>query len=125
MAAAVCVGVLLIGSAWIGAVAGERAATFVDQRSWSQCSGQDNGSLDSRIGGCSALIDSSRAWKHRKLNDALFQRGRAYHEKGDRERAIADLTRALRSQMSATLNRAICDFSHQAGLSIFLCGRPR
>jgi tetratricopeptide (TPR) repeat protein len=132
MAAAVCVGVLLIASAWIGAVAGDHAATFVDQRAWSRCSAQADISLDSRIEGCTTLIDSWRRPRHRKSAEALFQRGRAYYEKGDRERAIADLKRAVEDTLSprtpenATLNRALCDFSHQAELSVsFLCGRPR
>jgi len=131
LAAAVCVGVVITTSGWIGAVAGEYTATFLDQtpKRWSRCSGQDNVSLDSRIESCTAMINSLRAWRHKKSDDARFHRGRAYYEKGDRERAIADLRRAVEDTVSpgkAALNRAICDFSHQVDLSVsFLCGRPR
>jgi len=69
------------------------------------------------------MIDSFRAWKHKKSADALFQRGRAYHEKGDRERAIADLARA--HDTDRKLEKAICEFSHQADLSFVWCGRRR
>jgi len=51
-----------------------------------------------------------------KSADTLFQRARAYHEKGDRERAIVDLTRAY--SRDPKLERAICEFSHQADLSL-------
>jgi hypothetical protein len=134
LTAAVCVGVLVIASSWMGAVAGEYAANVFDQTParWSRCSGQDDASLDSRIESCTAMINSSRAWRHKKSNDALFHRGRAYYEKGDREHAIVDLRRAVENTVSpmtpgnVALNRAICDFSHQADLSVsFLCGRPR
>ena len=127
MAIAICIGLLLIASAAMGALVGEQAATFFDQtpKHWSRCSGQDNVSLDSRIASCTTMIDSLRAWKHKKSADALFQRGRAYHEKGDRERASADLTRAYGMRMDPKLEKAICEFSHQADLSIFLCGARR
>jgi hypothetical protein len=114
MAAAVCVGVLLIASAWIGAVAGDHAATFVDQRAWSRCSAQADISLGSRIEGCTTLIDSWRRPRHRKSAEALFQRGRAYYEKGDRERAIADLKRAVEDTLSRGPRRMRRSIEHYA-----------
>src|SRR5262249_13662910 len=70
-----------------GRIAGERSASFVDQKTWNRCAAGGSLSPDSRIESCTTLIELQRAWKHQKRTAAHYERGLAYHEKGDRNRA--------------------------------------
>jgi tetratricopeptide (TPR) repeat protein len=60
------------------------------------CNQSDSESLDSRIQGCTALINSSRKEPTLVLAIALNNRGNAYSSKGDYDRAIKDYDLAIK-----------------------------
>jgi tetratricopeptide (TPR) repeat protein len=67
----------------------------VQERSpdWTQC--EDAFSPDVEIGGCTAVIQSSRETAADRAT-AYHLRGVAYRDKGDMDRAIADFSEAIR-----------------------------
>jgi clan AA aspartic protease (TIGR02281 family) len=76
------------------AVAAPAAAQTQQQIDW--CVDKDHMfSFDQRIGGCTALVQSGRV-NHDQLSTARNNRGTAYAEKGDLDRAINDFNEAIR-----------------------------
>jgi len=90
---------VLVGSV-ISAALGQSAAHHLYaawwKETWQQCTGKDVASPDLRIDGCSALIQSD--WMHARKNIAVayYNRGTAYHAKGEYERAITNYDHAVR-----------------------------
>ena len=83
---------LLLGLILVGAA----PATSTAQAPLDACFSADaSTSLDLRIDGCTILIQSGRLPQDRLAN-ALQNRGTAYLDKGDIDRAIQDLDRAIR-----------------------------
>jgi tetratricopeptide (TPR) repeat protein len=60
-----------------------------------RCSGKNGASPDMQIAACTALIQSGRGNDH-GLSVAFYDRGNAYRQKHDYDRAIADYDQAIR-----------------------------
>jgi len=60
-----------------------------------QCSGENGATADLQIDGCTTLIQSGRGNDH-GLSVAFYDRGNAYVQKGELDRAIADYDQAIR-----------------------------
>src|SRR5262245_66499125 len=58
------------------------------------CTGQDGASVDQRIKGCTAVIQSGRGTTY-NLAVSFYNRGTAYSDKGDNDRAIQDYDQAI------------------------------
>ena len=87
----VLAGALIISSIWSVLPAVAQTQQQVD---W--CVNQGNVfSLDQVIDGCTASIQSGK-WSGEGLSWAYYNRGNAYDDKGDVDRAIADYTEAIR-----------------------------
>jgi tetratricopeptide (TPR) repeat protein len=87
----VLAGALIISSIWSVLQAVAQTQQQVD---W--CVNQGNVfSLDQVIDGCTASIQSGK-WSGEGLSWAYYNRGNAYDDKGDVDRAITDYTEAIR-----------------------------
>ena len=85
-----------IGACLVLTVAATAAeAQTHEQIDWCENKG-NRFSLDLAIRGCTALIQSGRAPSDKDLAMALYNRGHAYLNKNDHDRAIADYTEAIR-----------------------------
>ena len=62
---------------------------------WKWCEGLDGASADLRISGCTTVIQSGRETPE-NLAIAFYNRGKAYSDKGDQDRAIQDYDQAIR-----------------------------
>lgn len=82
-----------IAVATVLAMAELASAQTQQQINW--CEGNGNPTIDGQIAGCTAIIQSKNS-QGRTLAVAFRARGNAYDKKGDAERAIADLTQAIR-----------------------------
>lgn len=74
------------------------APAIASSPEWDACKGSEpQYSLDQQIAGCTKVIESERAAKAppRSLAVAYYNRGYAYDDKGDYDRAIADYSRAI------------------------------
>src|SRR5262245_39158996 len=65
------------------------------QQQIDRCNGKNNATLDLQISGCTSVITSGQS-SGNSLAIAYFRRGTALGEKGDRDRAIADFSEAVR-----------------------------
>ena len=102
----VLAGALIISSIWSVLPAVAQTQQQVD---W--CVNQGNVfSLDQVIDGCTASIQSGK-WSGESLSWAYYNRGNAYDDKGDVDRAIADYTEAIR------LDPKFADAYNNRGLS--------
>jgi tetratricopeptide (TPR) repeat protein len=85
--------------AWLGAacvalvLAGPAAAETQQQIDW--CNGKDSVGADFVISGCTAIIQTNGK-SPKDLSTAFNNRGNAYYDKKDYDRAIADYSEALR-----------------------------
>ena len=79
-----CAAVMVAAGLWA-------SASYADDRAL--CSGNE-GTRDDRIAACTRLIDEGKV-EDTGLAQALQNRGMDHAAKGDRERAIADYSRAL------------------------------
>jgi hypothetical protein len=86
----------LIGSGF--ALPGQAAAQSAQQLRW--CNGKDQATSDMAIDGCTALIKSGK-YSGRDLAIAFTNRGSAYDDKRDEDRAIDDHDQAIRSIRSS------------------------
>jgi tetratricopeptide (TPR) repeat protein len=59
------------------------------------CNGKDNASADLKIGGCTAIIQSGK-FKATDTAIAFYLRGKAYAEKNETDRAMADYNQAIK-----------------------------
>jgi tetratricopeptide (TPR) repeat protein len=84
---------------WLGAacvasvLAGPAAAQAQQEIDW--CNGNDSVGTDLVISGCTAVIQSKEK-SQKEVSTALNNRGNAYYDKKDYDRAIADYSEALR-----------------------------
>lgn len=83
-----------LGVAYVASVlAGPTAAQSQQQIDW--CNGKDSVGPDRVISGCTAIIQSKEQ-NPNDLSTAFNNRGNAYYDKKDYDRAIADYNEALR-----------------------------
>src|SRR5215469_11962487 len=71
------------------------AAVAQQSQDWQWCTNQGAaGSLDQRVAGCTALIQSAQTTQQ-DLAVVYRNRGKAWRDKGDPDRAIADYNEAI------------------------------
>jgi lipoprotein NlpI len=92
-------GVMRFGLCWAAALVGIVLATGVANAElapeWRTCTGKIGLDWDEQIRSCTALIQSDRETLQDRLT-AYSNRAMAYNVKGDRDRAIADYSEAIR-----------------------------
>src|SRR6516225_7390594 len=71
-------------------------------KEWSQCSGAEGAIADVIISGCSTVIQAGQG-SPKQLATAFYNRGVAYTEKQDYDRAIADFEMVLRFNVKNAL----------------------
>jgi len=78
-------------------------AIALTQQQIDQCVNSGNiYSLTLQISACTAAIDSGR-WRGKKLAEAYYNRGYAYQDAGDDNRAITDYTQSIQLDPKYTL----------------------